>query len=427
MRLALASALACASAVALWPSGRAAALDDSPRVGVLAFEGRRGAAMRGQVVKALRGRAAFVARSRITARARQLRVSVSDAAGRVAVADALEIDLFFTGRVEGRGRAEQTTLEVVDASGRAVAERTVGSYGGAGRNRVRAAARELLGEAIRIVREAEAEAERARAEEEARRQREEAEAARLAEAETARSARADVHEAGTPAGAPRIAMALGAGLRDRRLTVDLESGERRGYASGTYAELRAGLVVWPLARRGAGQGLFLSTWFGGAFGLSARTTEGDAVDAETFRVDAQVGYDTRVGRVALGGALGYTWDRLLFGDNAVFVGAESHGLDAVGRFVVLAHPRAARITVSGGMSLPLAYGALADAYGAGTRGAGGFGALSLDGSVRSGFYYRVDARAARTRLRPSGNAELAPAERGRDRDFRGSVNVGWAF
>jgi hypothetical protein len=388
----------------------------SARAVVLNFDGRGGAQARVAVVRAVSGTLDLEPRREVQATARRAGADLGSASGRARVAQAHDLQLILSGRVEGRGAGTRVHILIHDGRGDEIASREVKVPPTArGRRALTEAAKGAVDDALRVLRSRRPIASTPPA------------------GHDAPEAAAEPHEGDAPGVHPRsplITVLAGVGGRTRRAEVELTSGARRRYESGVFLEIPVHLDVRPLAGRGgrAASGFAIQADFAMAAALSSvEQATGNQVDTQAYRFAIHTGYIYPFDRGGLGVLAGYHHEVFDLGANPVLPSSAYPTLRAAvtGRYDILGPLLYARLDA--GFRYLLGLGGLATAFGADADGLGFDAQATLGGTHRSGFSYALRLTVEHAILRFDGDADDEPGHRGTELGFALGALVGWGF
>lgn len=409
-----------------------------PKVVVMDFAGKGGAAARVQVLRALRGKVAFSKRAWGRKVLAYQGARISDPVGRYKIAQELPVDYVVWGRVRGRGASARTEIRVAGKNGQQVSAFEAGRPGKRDRNEtIRQAAVAALEEAIK-----ESPPERRAA----AKQDDELET-RKPDADNADD---DGHpeksttahpRSGEAINAPVFTILAGPGGRVRNIAIDLNDGAggtaTRKFESGVYFDIVLRLELRPLARseKKALRGLALEADAGFGIGLKAQVPGStDKFDTKTWRLLAQLGYFHGFAKSEIGGLVGIGVDAFDIDDNATLSSTRYLFLRLGPAFRHFFIERTLYLRLDAGFRFPFSYGELADTFGD-AKGIGFDAGLMLGGQLDVGLSYAfrvsLDLFKPKFSAFPGGMVPDLPGaaqgSEGTDRALNFNAMVGWAF
>jgi len=443
-----------ASAVATGASAQQA------RVVVLGFSGADGSTARIQVVRGLKGRADFETRSQAERVVEDRRLDLRREADRAALAEALQVDYLFWGRVRGRGQSARTEIRVAGREGATLTGYEAGAPGTSKGNRlIQQAARTALAEAVELspprpTKPAASVAPRAvvpvaeaavstgagtRPPEPVEKATPRKNQRDLAEEEKSKQRKSDDRRKAKTGELPVFEILVGGGVRFRNIDFNVGDGsggtENRGFDSGAYAEVGGYVLVRPLGRwdKAPLQAIVIQGDGGVGFGLKAgREGTGITSGIRTWRALGQVGYLHPIRRLQVGGLVGVGVDTFEIDVNSVLPSIQYIYARVGGALAYTIIRDFLAFRVDGGFRKPFSLGDLDQAFGNNSSAIGWDATATVGGRLGIGFSYafrfvyeayKLDFAGATSNVPSMGG----PGGDGNDRALTFWFLVGWTL
>jgi len=384
----------------------------SPKVVVLSFTGSGGSTARVQVVRALKGHAAFATRSDADRVIEDRGLRTGTAAGRAELSETLDVDYIFWGRVKGKGSNARTEIRVAGRSGETLTGYEAGAPGTSkGNQLIQQAARTALAEVLELappgkpkrkesipVMAAQASVPAGAAT--ATRSTAPAPTKSKSRQDTKAGAKKDADkkkknkkgDGGTKL--PVFELFVGGGPRLIKIDFNVGDGsggtENRSFDSGAYGDVGGYFLVRPLGRSEspALQGIVIQGDGGFGFGLKAQPRgTGITNNVSTWRALGQVGYLYPIKTLQVGGLVGVGADTFDIDVNSVLPSIQYIYVRVGAALSYMIIKDLLGFRVDGGFRKPFSLGDIEAAFGNNSSAIGFDATAMVGGKLDIGFTY----------------------------------------